>query len=71
MATPSLTRAQTLGNPTQLWKTHLALGRLQTAAKRPEQAQQAYHTARQVIEQVKARLQNPALRASMEHALLI
>jgi tetratricopeptide (TPR) repeat protein len=67
----ALTRAQTLGNPTQLWKTHLALGRLQTAAKRPEQAQQAYHTARQVIEQVKARLQNPALRVSLEQALLI
>ena len=67
----ALTCAQTLGNPTQLWKTHLALGRLLTAAKRPEQAQQAYHTARQVIEQVKARLQNPALRVSLEHALLI
>jgi tetratricopeptide (TPR) repeat protein len=67
----ALTHAQTLGNPTQLWKTHLALGRLHTAAKRPEKARQAYHKARQVIEQVKIRLQNPALRSSMEHALLI
>ncbi|HSX82807.1 MAG TPA: tetratricopeptide repeat protein, partial [Candidatus Saccharimonadia bacterium] len=67
----ALTRAQTLGNPTQLWKTHVALGRLQTAARRPEQARQAYDAARQVIEQVKARLQNPALRVSLEHALLI
>jgi hypothetical protein len=67
----ALTRAQTLGNPTQLWKTHVALGRLQTVAKRPEQARQAYYAARQVVERVQARLQNPALRASLAHALPI
>ena len=38
----ALTRAQTLGNPTQLWKTHVALGRFQRAARRPAQARQAY-----------------------------
>jgi class 3 adenylate cyclase/tetratricopeptide (TPR) repeat protein len=67
----ALTRAQTLGNPTQLWKTYMALGRLQTVAKRPEQARPAYHAARQVIEWVQARLQNPVLRVSLEHSLPI
>jgi tetratricopeptide (TPR) repeat protein len=67
----ALTRAQTLGNPTQLWQTHVALGRLQTVARRPEQARQAYHAARQIIERVKARLQNPALRVTLEHSLPI
>jgi hypothetical protein len=67
----ALTRAQTLGNPTQLWKTYMALGRLQTVAKRPEQARPAYHAARQVIERVQAHLQNPALRVSLEHSLPI
>jgi hypothetical protein len=40
-------------------------------ARRPEQARQAQHAAHQVIEQVKVRLQNPALRISLEHVLLI
>jgi tetratricopeptide (TPR) repeat protein len=34
----ALSLAQTIGNPAQLWKTHLALGRLQDGAKRPEMA---------------------------------
>ena len=62
----ALTIAQAIGNPTQLWKTHLAYGRLQTATRKPEQAQQAYHAAREVIERVKGSLQNPGLRASLE-----
>ena len=67
----ALTLAQTIGNPTQLWKTHLALGHLHDAARRPEQARQAYQAARVVIERVKASLKNPELRASLEHSPLI
>ena len=67
----ALTLAQTIGNPTQLWKTHLALGHLHAEARRPEQARQAYQDARAVIEQVKANVQNPELRASLERSLLI
>ena len=62
----ALTQAQTLRNPTQLWKTHVALGRFQKAARRPAQAQQAYLAARQVLAQVQTRLQHPALRVSLE-----
>ena len=67
----ALTLAQTIGNPTQLWKTHLTLGHLHAAARRPEQAQQAYQAARAVIEQVKASVQNSELRASLEHSPLL
>jgi class 3 adenylate cyclase/tetratricopeptide (TPR) repeat protein len=67
----ALTLAQTIGNPTQLWKTHLALGRLYTEARQPEQARQAYHAARAVIERVKTGLKNPELRTSLEQSPLI
>ena len=67
----ALTLAQTIGNPTQLWKTHLALGRLHAEARQPEQARQAYQAAREVIERVKASVQNPELRASLEQSPLI
>jgi tetratricopeptide (TPR) repeat protein len=65
------TLAQAVGNPPQLWKTHLAVGRLYAESRRPAQARQAYQAAREVIERVKASLQNPELRASLEHSPLI
>jgi tetratricopeptide (TPR) repeat protein len=67
----ALTIAQAIGNPTQLWKTHLALGRLYAATKKPERARQAYQSARGVIDRVKTSLQNPGLRASLENSPLI
>jgi tetratricopeptide (TPR) repeat protein len=67
----ALQLAQTVGNPTQLWKTHLAIGRLHAEVKLPEQARQAYGAARKVIDQVRAHLQNPKLRASLDHSPLI
>ena len=67
----ALPLAQAVGNPTQLWKTHLALGHLHAEARRPEQARQAYQAARAVIEQVKASVQNSELRASLEHSPLL
>jgi len=67
----ALTIAQAIDNPTQLWKTHFALGRLHSETKKPELARQAYRAAREVIDGIKARLQNPGLRASLESAPLI
>jgi tetratricopeptide (TPR) repeat protein len=67
----ALTLAQTIGNPTQLWKTHLALGHFHDAARRPEQARQAYQAAREVIDRVKASVQNSELRTSLEQSPLI
>ena len=67
----ALPLAQAVGNPTQLWKTHLAMGRLHTEAKRPDQARQAYRAACEVIDRIKANVQNPELRANLEHSPLI
>jgi tetratricopeptide (TPR) repeat protein len=71
MLRQALTIAEAIGNPTQLWRTHLALGRLYAATKKPERAQQASRSAREVIDRVKASLQNPGLRASLENSPLI
>jgi tetratricopeptide (TPR) repeat protein len=67
----ALAVAEFIGNPTQLWKTHMAIGELHSERKTPEAAQQAYEAARNVIERTKSRLQNPGLRASLESAPLI
>ena len=67
----ALTIAEAIGNPTQLWRTQLALGRLYGERNEPELARQAYQRAREVIDRVKASLQNPGLRASLEHSPLI
>ena len=67
----ALTIAQAIGNPSQLWKTHLALGQLQAQAKRREQAQRSFQAAREVIDQIKGRLQNPVLQASLEHSPVV
>jgi len=71
MLRQALTIAQAIGNPTQLWRTHLAVGRLHAATKKPERARQAFLSAREVIDRVKASLQNPGLRASLENSPLI
>jgi tetratricopeptide (TPR) repeat protein len=67
----ALTIAQALGNPTQLWRTHLALGRLYAKSKKPERARQAFQRARDVIDRLKSSLQHPGLRASLENSPLI
>jgi len=67
----ALSIAEAIGNPTQLWKTHIALGQLHTETKRSEAAQQAYRAAREVIDRIKASLQNPGLRASLENSPLV
>jgi class 3 adenylate cyclase/tetratricopeptide (TPR) repeat protein len=67
----ALTLAQAIDNPTQLWKTHVALGHLHAEVKKTETARQAYQAARAVIDGIKARVENPVLRASLESASLI
>jgi hypothetical protein len=67
----ALTIAQVIGNPTQLWKTHLVYGHLYIAIRKPEIAQQAYGAARDVIERVKGSLRDPGLRASLEDSPLM
>jgi predicted ATPase len=67
----ALTIADAISNPTQLWKTHLAMGRLHTEIKTPELARQAYHAARGVINKIKGSLRDRGLRTSLEGYPLI
>ncbi|MGH7253640.1 MAG: tetratricopeptide repeat protein, partial [Nitrospiraceae bacterium] len=67
----ALTVAQMIGNPSQLWKTHAALGRLSAQRNKPDAAHQAYQAARLVIEGIKGRLRSPDLLRSLETAPLI
>ena len=60
-----LALAQVVGNPTQLWKTHLALGRLHAETQHPEREKQEYGAAREVIDRLRESLQEPELRASL------
>ncbi|MCH8995271.1 MAG: AAA family ATPase [Chloroflexi bacterium] len=61
MAT-ALEVAQEIGNPPQLWKTHVALGDLRRAQGRPDEAPQAYRDALSVIEGVAQGLTDESLR---------
>jgi tetratricopeptide (TPR) repeat protein len=63
--------ARVIASPTQLWKTHLAVGRLHSEAKRADLARPAYQAARAVVEQVRAGFRSPELRFSFERAPLV
>jgi tetratricopeptide (TPR) repeat protein len=58
--------AEAIGNPPQMWKTQIALGRLHAARKDPAAADRAYRAARAVIDGVRAGLQDARLRSSFE-----
>jgi DNA-binding NtrC family response regulator/tetratricopeptide (TPR) repeat protein len=60
--------AETIGNPTQLWMSHAALGRLHAARQRPLPAGEAYRAGCAVLDRVKGSLKDPALRAALEGA---
>jgi tetratricopeptide (TPR) repeat protein len=67
----ALAVAEDIGHPTQLWMTHMALGRLHAERHTPRAAREAYDAARHVIERTKSGLQNAGLRASLESAVLV
>ncbi|UCD81042.1 MAG: AAA family ATPase, partial [Desulfobacterales bacterium] len=67
----ALSIAESISNPTQLWKTHFAMGRFYTATAKQEKARVAYRTARDVIDHVKAGLQHPDLQNSLASDSLI
>jgi tetratricopeptide (TPR) repeat protein len=67
----ALSLAQTVGNPTQLWKAYQAMGHLHRETHRPEMARHAYQAAREVIDHLKMNLQNPELQVNIERSALI
>jgi tellurite resistance protein len=67
----ALAIAQAIGNPPQLWATHAAIGDLHAARHRPEAARVAYRAACGVVDQVRAGLSDPRLRAALERASFV
>jgi class 3 adenylate cyclase/tetratricopeptide (TPR) repeat protein len=70
----ALELAKAVGNPPQLWKTHVALGDLLRARNRPGEASGSYKEAVRVIEEVAGSLTNEQLRdtfLSSQHVLSI
>lgn len=67
----ALAIAQTIGNPTQLWRSYFALTELYQDLKKTESAQRSLDAARAAIEGVKATVRHAGLRASLENAPMI
>jgi tetratricopeptide (TPR) repeat protein len=67
----ALSLAQSVGNPTQLWQTHLALGRLHSAMRHGERDKQAYQAAQAVIDQARMKIRTPELRANLARSPLM
>ena len=67
----ALAVAMAIGNPTQLWKTHVACGRLYRATGRPDAAQKALALARETAARIKAQLSSADARATFEQSPLI
>lgn len=64
----ALTFARIIGNPTQIWKTYAAIGRLYEERQQPDAAHPAYIAARKALDGIKYRLHDERLRASFDAA---
>ncbi|HEV8144510.1 MAG TPA: tetratricopeptide repeat protein, partial [Methylomirabilota bacterium] len=64
----ALAIAETIGQPRQLWLSHLALGHLQTALGKKDEARERYRAALGVITTVRERTREPGLRAGLASA---
>jgi tetratricopeptide (TPR) repeat protein len=64
----ALGNARSFGNPTQLWKTHLALGDLLAENGKESQARPHYAAARKVVETVADGLTDPTLKGGFLRA---
>jgi uncharacterized protein HemY len=58
----AISDAKKLGNPYQLWKTHLDLGKLKEAQDFNPQAQEQYKEALEVIEKIGSNLKDGKIR---------
>jgi class 3 adenylate cyclase/tetratricopeptide (TPR) repeat protein len=60
--------AKQVGNPTQLWKTHLALGELYHDTQRTDAARTSFAAARNVLDRIGGSLQTPELKRGFERS---
>jgi tetratricopeptide (TPR) repeat protein len=64
----ALTYAKRIGNPTQLWKTHLALGELYRDTRRADSARASFAAARKVVDGIGRTLRTPELKEGFERS---
>jgi class 3 adenylate cyclase/tetratricopeptide (TPR) repeat protein len=64
----ALAFAERTGNPTQLWKTHLALGRLYKETQRVDQGRNSTKAASVILDSIGQKLQNPELQAGFNES---
>jgi len=67
----ALSVAQSIDNPTQLWKTHATLARLDAERQRPDRAREAWQAARKVMDRLRDNLRHPGLRNSFSSSPII
>jgi class 3 adenylate cyclase/tetratricopeptide (TPR) repeat protein len=67
----ALTIAETIGQPRQTWLSHVALGRLNAARGRRDDALGRYREAWAIITRLRAATRDPGLRAGLESSPLI
>lgn len=61
----AITTAEAVGNPTQLWKTHVARARLAHARRHPDAAREAIRRADDVLDALKTRVRHPELQVAL------
>ena len=67
----ALTIAEAIGQPRQTWVSHLALGRLDAARGRREEALGRYRAAWAIITRLQAATRDPGLRTGLESSPLV
>ena len=67
----ALSIAEAIGQPRHTWLSHVALGRLDAANGRRESALGRYRAAWAIIADLRARTQEPTLRAGLESSPLV
>ena len=67
----ALSIADAIAEPRQIWLTRLALGRLDAALGRKDEARAHYRAALDVIQAVRARVRDSGLRAGLEGMPLV
>jgi hypothetical protein len=67
----ALSIAEAIGQPRHTWLSHVALGRLDAANGRRESVLGRYRSAWAIIADLRARTQEPTLRAGLESSPLV
>jgi hypothetical protein len=63
--------AQSIDNPSQLWKTHVALAKLDAGRQQPDRAREEWQAARKVIDRLRDTLRHPGLREHFSSSPII